>query len=257
MNALEISKILNLSKQAKKSKNYELERDYLNQAIALAPTNTKVINALIRNLRKGNDKSELKKWLETLYKLSPNGKILFELMQLEQSEGNFEKVREILIENVRIEPNSKKLKKRLQRAIERDANTLNTISLFTLTEIDAELIKNAREIVYSDADFSDKYNQVVVLLAGQPDEITLCILAELYINESFRDLAINFVKRYKKGLNPDVDIRKMKLVNKLLELVLNKKTVKFNWNDFWKNHTTILFDEKPSSKILVKNNKKE
>lgn len=116
MSELGINRLLTLSKEAKKNKNFSLERNYLEQALSLAPTNIKLINALIRNLRKERNTIELKKWLYTLYKLKPNGIILAELIKLERQDNNFEIVRELLKEDARINERSKKIKKRYKKA---------------------------------------------------------------------------------------------------------------------------------------------
>ncbi len=254
MEKLERNSFFQLAKQAKQNKNYKLERSYLEKALLLSPTNTKIINALIRNLRKEGDYLELKKWLEALYHLKPNGKILFELMELEQREGHTERVKEILIENVKIDPNSKKVKRRLHRVMEREKESVLETSIFLLKEKDVDFIKRARDIIYSENDFSSKYHQIVNLLAGQEEEVLIAVLAEFYKKESLDSSAHNLVKRYKIKLNPEVDFRKIKWINQLLQLVSTKKTQKYNWDDFWRNNTTILFDEKESQKVFVKSN---
>lgn len=257
-----MNKLLELSKQAKKSKDYELERSYLKRALSKSPNNIKIINALIRNRRKVGDVLELKHWLNVLYELKPNGKILFELMHIEQHEGNYEKVRDILMENRRIDPNSKKIQKRIEKNEEKIKERkekknimVHDTSFFSVTEEEAKLINTARDIIYSDAIFSSKYNQIANMLASFSEEIILSVFAELYVVESSTPLAQNLVKKYKKGLNPETDIRKLKLANRLLELVSNRKTKRFNWDDFWRAHLIILSGEKKSPKVLVKNDK--
>ncbi len=254
MSKLCFSKLFELSKQAKKNKDYELEKTYLEQALSIAPQNKKLINAFIRNLRKTGNHVELKRWLQTLYKMNPNGKILFELMNLEQSEGNSSKVVEILLENERIDPHSKKIKKRIQRISERENITISPNALFILTAEEEELIRSVREIIYSDEEFSEKYNKIVNLVAGLSEEIIVSLMAELYLSDSFTTTAHNLVKKFRKGLLPEKDAKRIRLANKLLELVLNKRTEKFNWDDFWRNNVTILPAKSESPKVLVKNN---
>jgi len=165
LKGLSVYKLFELSKQARKEKDYMLEKMYLEEALFLAPTNLKLINALIRNLKKLGDISEQKRWLETLYQLSPNGKILFELMQLEQKLGNHERVKEILLENARIDPNSKKVKNRLKKVIDSEKEIAPIKNyLFTLTEEVAELIRNARETIYNVEDYASKYETILQLL---------------------------------------------------------------------------------------------
>lgn len=244
---------MELSKQAKKSRNYNLEKDYLMQAIALAPTNTKLINALIRNLKKEGNVLELRKWLETLYSLNQNGKTLFDLIQLEQSAGNFNRVKELLLENERIDPNSKKVKERIKKIEKRENLEYIPSTLFALTEEELELVKGAREIIYSEEDLTEKKNQIVSLLGGQSEEVILSILSELYKNESSILFTLNFIKQYKDKLNPEIDGKKLKLTNELLKLVSSKKTKKYHWSEFWLSNTSILEGEKDSPKVLVKN----
>jgi len=58
LKGLSVYKLFELSKQARKEKDYMLEKMYLEEALFLAPTNLKLINALIRNLKKLGDISE-------------------------------------------------------------------------------------------------------------------------------------------------------------------------------------------------------
>ncbi len=253
MKGLSVYKLFELSKQARKEKDYMLEKMYLEEALSLAPTNLKLINALIRNLKKLGDISEQKRWLETLYQLSPNGKILFELMQLEQKSGNHERVKEILLENARIDPNSKKVKNRLKKVIDSEKEIAPIKNyLFTLTEEVAELIRNARETIYSVEDYASKYETILQLLGNQSEEILLAVMAEFYLETSFQFLAVDMIKKYKRKLSEE-DIQKGKLANQLLQLVVNKKTKKLNWNTFWIDNSTI-YEEKDSPKVFIKSN---
>lgn len=253
LSELGVNKLLELSKQAKKSRNYNLEKDYLMQAIALAPTNTKLINALIRNLKKEGNVLELRKWLETLYSLNQNGKTLFDLIQLEQSAGNFNRVKELLLENERIDPNSKKVKERIKKIEKRENLEYIPSTLFALTEEELELVKGAREIIYGDDAFMEKQNKITSLLGSMPEEIILSILSELYKKESSISSALSFIRRYKDKLNPEIDGKKIKLANRLLELVSSKKTKRYHWAEFWISNTSVLYGEKDSPKILIKN----
>lgn len=253
LNTLGVNKLFELSKQARKSKDYALEKDYLLQAIGLNPTNPKFINALIRNLRKEGNVLELRKWLEKLYTLNPNGKVLFELMQLEQSVGNFVRVKELLYENERIDPNSKKVKERIKKAEEKESLERINSTLFTLIEEEVELVKGAREIIYGDDAFMEKQNKITSLLGSMPEEIILSILSELYKKESSISSALSFIRRYKEKLNPEIDGKKIKLANRLLELVSSKKTKRYHWAEFWISNTSVLYGEKDSPKILIKN----
>lgn len=252
MSELGIHKLLELSKQAKKSKDYDLEKDYLNQALTLAPTNTKLINALIRNLRREGNILELKKWLEILYSLNQDGKILFELIQLEQNAGDLRRVKALLLENERISPNNKKIKKRIQKIESLERTQVINSTLFALTEEDLELIKSVRKIIYGENDFSNKYNSVLALLGSQSEEIILSVLSELYKNELLDSSALSLIKRYKESLKV-ADGKKTKLVNVLSELVSSKKTKRYHWSNFWLSNAAILQGGKDSPKVLVKN----
>lgn len=225
------------------------------QAISLEPLNLKLINALIRNLRKEQNTLELKKWLEILYEIKPNGKILFELTQIEQKAGNLNRVKELLLENERIAPNSKKIKHRIKKInsinIANEQNNNN--ALFNLTEEEFEKIKSARNIIYTDEELSSKYDKILSIVKGLSDEIIFCIISELYSYESL-SLAISIVKRYKDSINSKKEAKNLKLANKLLELVMSKKTKRYTWNNFWISNTNFIQSEPQKSKVLKKDN---
>lgn len=255
MSELTVNKLFELSKKAKSNKNYPLEKEYLMQAISLEPLNLKLINALIRNLRKEQNTLELKKWLEILYEIKPNGKILFELTQIEQKAGNLDRVKELLLENERIAPNSKKIKHRIKKinAITDSNKNNNNDALFNINDEELVIIKSARNIIYTDEELSSKYDKIISIVKELSEEIILCILAELYNHESL-PLAISIVKRYKDNVNIKESSKNLKLANKLLELVMSKKTKRYTWNNFWISNTNFIQSEPQKSKVLKKDN---
>jgi len=123
-------------------------------------------------------------------------------MQLEQKLGNHERVKEILLENARIDPNSKKVKNRLKKVIDSEKEIAPIKNyLFTLTEEVAELIRNARETIYSVEDYASKYETILQLLGNQSEEILLAVMAEFYLETSFQFLAVDMIKKYKRKLS--------------------------------------------------------
>lgn len=248
-----MNKLFELSKQAKRCRAYDLEKGYLQRALVLAPTNTKLINALIRNLRREGNILELRNWLERLYELNHNGKILFELIQLEKSVGNLKRVKELLLENQRIVPNSKRIKEKIKKVEEQEKMQIISNALFVLTEEDVELVKMVRDIIYGEEDFATRYSKMVSMMGSQPEEVLVALMSELYKNEALDFSALSFLKKYKEKLNPEIDGKKQKLSNLLLELVSSKKTKRYHWSNFWLSNTIIMQEEKGSSKILMKN----
>lgn len=251
MSELGVNKLFNLSKQAKSNKEYDLEKEYLMQAISLSPSNIKIINAIIRNLRKTGDNLELKKWLELLYSLNPNGKTLYELIKIEQGLGNLKRVKELLLENERLNPNSKKIKKRLKKIEEKEQACTISNSLLVLEKDDVDLVRKARDIIYSEDDLSSKYNQIIEILESQSEEVTICVLVEFYNSSLNNYSARKLIKEYKEKLDLVVDSKKIKLLKILLELISSKKVSRINWNEFWIKNSVILF-EKGKNKVLVK-----
>lgn len=251
MNVLGVNKLFELSKQAKKDKDYNLENQYLMQAYSLSPNNTKIINAIIRNLRKLGNIAEVKKWLYVLYEIKPDGKILFELEKIERSLGNMDKVREILLKSRSLSSNSKKINRRLRRINQKENTHTNSNTLLTISETEEKVINEAREIIYGEDDYLDKKNKILELISSLSDEIILTIMSEFYKKNSSDVLAIKQLKNYKSKLNPEVDVRKTKIINKVLEIVLNKKSRRFNWNEFWIANATT-YSDKTNSKVLVK-----
>lgn len=251
MSELGVNKLFNLSKQAKSNKEYDLEKEYLMQAISLSPSNIKIINAIIRNLRKTGDNLELKKWLELLYSLNPNGKTLYELIKIEQGLGNLKRVKELLLENERLNPNSKKIKKRLKKIEEKEQACTISNSLLVLEKDDVDLVRKARDIIYSEDDLSSKYNQIIEILESQSEEVIICVLVEFYNSSLNNYSARKLIKEYKEKLDLVVDSKKLKLLKILLELISSKKVSRINWNEFWIKNSVILF-EKGNNKVLVK-----
>lgn len=244
MNELGVNQLFSLSKIAKKNKKYDIEKTYLEEALSHSPTNTKLINAYIRNLRKQQNIEELRKWLYILYELKPSGIILSELIKIEQSSGNYNKVVELLEESVRINPESDRLKRRLARAELKAHNNQNR-------EENEYYINMARSIIYSEKSLEEKKNEIIDLLINQKEEIILCILLELYTSESLNSVAITLIKKYKRNKSKIENDKRTRLINKLLSLVKSKKTKKYNWDDFWKNNI-IECEKEIYEKTLIK-----
>lgn len=243
-----INQLFNLSKTAKKNKDYILERKYLEESLKISPENVKVINALIRNLKKQKCNDELKKWLYKLYELKPSGVVLSELIRLEKISGNKEKVGKLLIEDLRINPNSKKIKRRIFK----EGIILKTnMSDERYKEI-VELINTARSVIYSEEEYEIKKSKLLEILIDQNKLICVCLLSEFYINESKKNSAINIIKNYKKELIDDNDKEKIKILNELYELVKKKRVMRFNWNDFWQKNIKSFTDIKEDIKLFIK-----
>lgn len=248
MNELEHNKLFNLSKEARKNKDYLKERQCLEETLKKSPLNVKIINALIRNLRKLQCTNELKKWLYILYELKPSGVILNELISLERKCGNTDKVNLLLIENLRINPNSKKIKRRILKEgviLKENMNNENYNDI-------VELINKSRNIIYSNDEYEIRKDKLLETLVDQSKLICVCLLSEFYVNESLIENAINIIKKYKSELSIENDKDKIKILNGLQQLVKNKKTKRFNWNDFWQNNIKTICDINENIKIFIK-----
>ena len=102
----------------------------------------------------------------------------------------------------------------------------------TTVENESDTLAKARNLIYANEDIFQVAEEIKVLMEGAETADLNFLLAELYFHTGFTQRAQKFLKAYKRELSASG--KSVKLVNLGLAVVLNSKTNKFNWDEFWR-----------------------
>ena len=93
-------------------------------------------------------------------------------------------------------------------------------------------LAKARQAIYENENVIQVAEEIKVLMEGEEIADRNFLLAELYLHTGFSQRAQKFLKAYKRELNEAG--KSVKLVNLGLEVVLNSRSTKFSWDEFWR-----------------------
>lgn len=250
MQEISIHKLIEQANQEKRNKNYDLERKLLFTALEKSPDNIKILNRILRNLRKTGTPEEQKNILERIYQKRKDGKILHELISLELRAGNQTQALEYLKEKQRIEPKNKKISKKISSMIKSEKKSNPKDDEEDIEYIDSDTINKVRPIIYSEKAYEEKKNEIVDLLVEEDETVSLALITELYYVEIGKEFTKKHLKEIKNSIEDNP--RMLKVINQLLELVTSKKTRQFDWNEFWSNMRKLKKINEESDKIIIK-----
>lgn len=93
-------------------------------------------------------------------------------------------------------------------------------------------LTKAREAIYDNENVIQVAEEIKVLMEGAEIADRNFLLAELYFHTGFSQRAQKSLKAYKRELKEAG--KSVKLVNLGLEVVLNSRSTKFSWDEFWR-----------------------
>ena len=224
-----------LSKIAKIEGNKAEAKKLLEESLELKPDNQRTLKKLISISREECNIQQEKYYLLKLLELDPSStRTVANLIRISHTEGNIEHQKRFLKKMIELDPDNQRALQGLESLKTRE-ETETLKSEILQSEEDKELnnIEEARKIIYEDQDIIKGAEKIKELLENENSIDSTLVLAELYHNRGLLERGEKLLKTYKKSLDKNEQGRDIKIVNRAIELITNKTTKRYKWNEFW------------------------
>ena len=217
----------------------ETEEKMLNRQLELVPNDIISIIGLTVIAREKGDIRREGELLERQLKIRPTDDIAMKrLVVIARTEGDIEKERKFLTRLLKLNPDDEKAMKSLIRIEDKYAKfkkekEKKEIAKMFSDVLETSKLQQARKVIYEESDAGRCAEKIKELLEGESGTDRELVLAELYLKSGLINRAQKSLKAYKNTLDQETQKMDIKFINKAIDLVLNPKTKRFGWKEFW------------------------